>query len=417
MKKLRSRIKLFLLFSLITVLCLFVFACSKKEGSSEKSLNIYIDVKDNQSTSIIKFLTDEYKKSKSDLKINITNTLGKDNTVVEDISKGNVADVLFTSRNNMLELCKKGLLGEMGEAYEKNKFGDRYYKIVSSYGRIGDKYYGIGLIPYSIEVLYNKNELSRLKMSQISKPADLYSALKILNQNSVRIPVVLPENMDINSGLATIFSSNNVKLSSLEKIYDNSKTEYNNLTGMQNIFDDLNYVVKSSNISRNTFEMGNDNTVESFITGSVPVIICNSYYNTNLNSADTNKIGIVDNYSILRGDKSNIPVIINAIMCIPTNNKNSSEVADFVKYAYSDEFQNKLVKKGFITGNIKANENVKGLGKIMAKHLQSSDDNSIDIIYNLPKKFQSEISSKVEAILSGTYTKKEWQDIVDKLFK
>lgn len=409
----------FNLITLILILSLssFSLGCSKKEVNSESLLNIYVDIKDKQSQSIIKFMIDEYKKSKPDIKINISNTLGNDKTLVQDISKGGNADILFTSRNNMLELSKKGLLSDIGEMYDKNKLNERYYKIVASYGRIGDKYYGIGVMPYSIEILYNKNELNRLKIPEPNKPENFYSIIKTLNQNSIHIPIVLTDDISVNSGMASIFANKNVKLSRLEKIYDSSKEEYSKITEMQSIFDSINNFVKYSNINRNTFELGGESTIENFVSGSIPLIICDSYYSTILNSADVNKIGIVNDYSSLTGDEGIVSVIVNSIMCVPANSKNSSEINDFFLYAYSDDLQEKLIDKGFVTGNIKANEKLNGFAKLISNHIEKSDDNCISIIYSLPKKFKSEIELKVDNIISGNYTKKEWQDIVERLIK
>ena len=37
--------------------------------------------------------------------------------------------------------------------FEKNKIDENFHKIIYSVGRYNDKYYGIGLVPYTVEFL------------------------------------------------------------------------------------------------------------------------------------------------------------------------------------------------------------------------------------------------------------------------
>ncbi len=68
---------------------------------------------------------------------------------METINIGTEIDVIFTNRNTLIELSKKGVLSDLQDTYEENNISDRYYDIMGSYGRVGDKYYGIGVVPYS----------------------------------------------------------------------------------------------------------------------------------------------------------------------------------------------------------------------------------------------------------------------------
>lgn len=112
-----------------------------------------------------------------------------------------------------------------------------------------------------------------------------------------------------------------------------------------------------------------------------------------------------------------MPVIINSLACVPTNSKNSKEVDEFISFMLSDNMQKKLVKMGCVSGNKKANESIQGSGKTIIKHLSTADDNSIVYIYNLPEKFEGVISSKIDSIIGGKYTGKEWTEIVNDVYK
>lgn len=407
-----------LIFSLVLLFVFNVSGCKKKESSEksgkEKSLSIYIDVKDKYALNVIKFLTEEYKKENSQVKLNLNNALGGASSVVEDINKGGEADILLTSRNTMIDLVQKGLLSDMTSSYEKNKTNDNYYRIMTSYGRFGDKYYGIGLIPFVVEIYYNKDAVSKLGVPVPSSIKDMAAVMKKLSSNSIRVPVILTDDIDINSLLFSSFAMGNIKSQELDNAYDNKNT-YKNLKSPQAVFDSINNLVSSGTINKNIFELGNENSINALTKGTYPVVVSIAYFNDMLK--DSTNIGVINDYSL--GDNSNgtPPIIVNTVMCTPANGKNQEEATKFIKFFHSEDTQKKLVKKGFISGNKKANAALLNLSKTTAEHLGKADDNNLLVIYNLPKKMQSSISAKVDNILSSKSSKKEWEEILNEVYK
>jgi ABC-type glycerol-3-phosphate transport system substrate-binding protein len=396
--------------------CLSFSACKKKNEASEdkeKGLNVYVDIKDKNSLNIIKFLTEEYKKENPKSNIKVNDVLGGGNNIFEDISKGTEADLIFTSRNTMIELAKKGLISDMSQHYERNKIGEKFYKIVSAYGRVGDKYYGIGMMPYTMEIFYNGDALGKLGIKGPTNIKEMSEVAKKLSDNNVRIPVVLGDDLDINTALSSIVASNTIKQEQLDDQFDNSNS-YRAMKDMQKIFDGVNMVVKQAQINKNLFELGNESTINSLASGTIPLVLSTSYYQESLKNG---KINLVEDYNITPNQAGIVPVIINTVLCMPTNGKNQEEAGKFIKFAVSEGTQEKLINKGYITGNKKSDEKLSGLGASISKHLQGSNDESVVYIYSLPKKFQGPISARIEAILNGKYTGSEWIDIVNEVYK
>lgn len=407
--------KKILIMFLLTALIINISGCnsSSKEASKEKQLNIYIDIKDKESLNIIKSVTEEYKKSNSKVKVTLNNAIG--DKIEEDVSKGNEADVVITSRNNMLKLSRKGLLSDMGNYYDENKVNDRYYNVVKAYGRYEDKYYGIDLMPYTMEVLYNKNALEKSGLKAPTTINDLKDVLKKLNEGSKRIPVVIPEDLDINSGLFSLIVNNRVSMRKLESKYDSGANSYKTITEMQQPFDILNDFIKYGSINKNTFELGNESTVNKFEKGDIPIIICSSYYVKNLKDENIKTIG--ENMTDATA-KFNVPVISNSIICVAVNSKNGEEVGSFIKFVLNDDNQKKLKEQGFVTGNKKVNgDKQEGIKGTVIQHLSSSTEDSVAYVYNIPSKLKNSISSKIDEMLSGKETKKEWQEAVDEAYK
>lgn len=398
---------------LVIIFILPGLSCQKKnKDSNEKNLNIYIDLKDKSAINIIKFLTDEYKKENPDAKLKINDVLGADN-IASDISKGTMADLIITNRSTMIELSEKGLISDVAQYYEKNKINDKFYNIISSYGRVSDKYYGISILPFSFEVYYNSDALNKLGITPLTNIKDLLNITKRLNDNNVKIPVVVPEDLDINLMLSSIIASNTIKIPSLDSIYDN-KDEYKKLNDMQTIFSSINNLVSIGSINKNLFELGNESSFTALAKGNIPLVISYSYY---FNKIKNENVSLIENYIVNSDKKEKIPVIVNSLICMPSNGKNSEEAGKFIKYVISDETQKVLSKKDYITSSKKTNENLVGTSQIVAKHLSLADDNSIIYTYSLPNKLHSIISGKIDNILQGKYTGNEWQDIINEAYK
>jgi raffinose/stachyose/melibiose transport system substrate-binding protein len=408
--------KVIALLSALFLLASFA-GCKKKNKDAgegkEKNLNVYVDINDKNSLNIIKFLTEEYKKENPQAKLKVNDVLGGGKNIFEDISKGTEADVIFTSRNTMIELAQKGLIGDMAQNYERNKIGEKFHKIIAAYGRVGDKYYGIGLMPYTLEIFYNGEALKKLGIAAPTNIKEMSSVVKNLSSSNIRIPVIITDDLDINTALSSIIASNSIKLAQLDTEYNNTEA-YKNMKDMQKIYDGVNTVVKETQINKNSFELGNEATITALANGTVPLIVSTSYYAGGLNNG---KVNLIEDYTIMPNQPGTVPIIINTILCLPTNGKNQEEAGKFIKFVISEDVQEKLAKKGYITGNKKSDEKLSGLGASISKHIMTATDNSIIYVYSLPKKFQGIISGKIDAIINGKYNGKEWLETVDEASK
>ncbi len=373
---------------------------------------MYIDIKDENSLNILKIIMEEYKKSNEDVKININNALGSN--VEEELKKEKSPDLIFVSRNEMIKLSQKGLLNNMETSYEKNNITKDYYNVFNSYGRFKDKYYGLPIIPYTIEVLYNTDALKKLNIEEPKNINDIKNVMKQLKTSSTKVPVMLPNDLDINSIIFSIISNNTTNSMELENIYDKGKKEYQTLKNMQEPFNIINNMVKDNILDKNSFETGKEVTLEKFNNGDIPIIISTSYYNNQIKSPNIKSVKQLYNVDKLNNTE---PVIINSIMCSPLKAKNSEEANNFIDFTFSEKTQKYLLKKGFITGNKKINKEKEGdltkLNKTTVEKLNNLNENSILVLYNLPNTFKSSISSSIDKILNNEYTGKEWNKIVE----
>lgn len=389
-------------------------ACKSAKSDKQKELNIFLDTTDEYSSNVLKFLIDDFKKNNPDVEIKLNDVLGGKSDIMEKINLGTAIDVIFTNRNTLIELSKKGVLSDLQSSYDKEFISERFYDIMGSYGRVGDKYYGIGVVPYSVELLYNKANLERLKIPNPNNLEEYLSVLKQINEKGIKTPIVLPEDVDVNGFLFSLLASKTINTHELEEKYDGGVESYKKLKNVQEIFNKFNSLTKYSGINKNSFELGNEQSINDFNNGDSPLLVSISYYNTKLNGSN---IGIVGDYNNNSNYGSNVPIIINSLLSIPLNAKNSDNANEFLKYIYSDEVQARIVQKGIISGNKIANNKVTGIGKIMVQHMYKANDNSILIIYNLPDKIKNNILLALKRILNGSYTSKEWEELLKESYK
>lgn len=397
------------------ILCFVIlFGCvgckSDKSTMTSKTLNMYVDSKDRYSMDILKTMVDEYAKVKPNVKVNINYSLG--DKIESDIGKNNI-DIIVTTRDKLIALSGKGLLSDLSSSYDKNKISDRFYPSVNAYGRVGDKYYGIPVIAYTMEIFSNNKNLSELKITPPQNAKDLVKVIKVLNTHSIKVPVVQNDDITINEALFSIIFSNNVNIQKLENSYDSGAKAYKALSEMQRPFDKLNKIVKEGNISNNTFEIASDNIIESFNNGSIPILTAFSY-----NKVDNTlgQVSIINDYTS-SPIKVSAPEIVNSILCVPMNTKNSKEVDEFIKFVFDDKNQTKLSELGYVTGCKVANKTLTGFKSVEALHLEENGEQSRVYIYSVPGKVRIAIASKIEQILKGKYNGKEWNDIIDSVYK
>ena len=68
--------------------------------------------------------------------------------------------MIISSRETFLTLNEYGLIKDLTSYFNQNKSQSKFYDIVFAYGKVGNKNLGMGLLPNSIEILYNKNKLN-----------------------------------------------------------------------------------------------------------------------------------------------------------------------------------------------------------------------------------------------------------------
>lgn len=402
---------------LINVMILSNTACNNKAKKTEEKqkINAHIDIKDRETLDVIRTLFDDYKKEKKNTELVFNSPLGGDK-LEEDIVKGNI-DILVVSRDKMIELSKKGLLKEMGDFYSKNKINEKYYNISAAYGRIGDKYFGVSLMPNTIEAIYNPEALKKLNIDPPTNIQGLMDTLKKLAGANIKVPVLLPEGIDVKNIPTAVIMSNTIDMTKVEEAYGCKSDGYSKLQ-MQAVFDTLHSIVSQGYIKEESFEVATESTIKRAIAGDIPMFIATSSFTKEIKEEKEVKLEVVKDYNISE-TKNNIPVISNGVLSTPANTKNEEAVNDLLDYIYGEETQKKLTKLGYVTASKDVNKEAwkEGPQKDIADHLEKADSNSIFYLDNFPADFHPHLETATINILKGKYNGKEWSEILEKACK
>ena len=396
-----------LIMSVVLIFVLTGCKLTSKKGSegNENKLNIYLDIKDKHSLEIIKLAIDEFLKDNSKVKVNTTNSIGS--SIKKDVLEKKI-DLIFTNKNSMMDLQNEGLLNNMDMYLKKNKIDEKFYKIIYSVGRYNDKYYGIGLAPYTVEFLYNKDKLKELRLEEPNDTNKLKKLLQELNNKNISIPTVLTDNIDINDVILSMVMKKNMDLYNLNLSHIGSmKKEF------EEIFKRINELQKQGIINNNTFKLGNESSIKKLANSNIPAVISISHYNNEFK--DKKNIEIIDSLQWDKNSKINLPIIIDSIMCIPMNSENNENVHNFISYVYGDKFQKKLHDKIGTTAYKKFGKQKGHIEEKTNKHIKESSVEDIIVSQGMEEGLRMSIISKIEKVLSGNYTGKEYDEILEEV--
>lgn len=377
--------KLVYLIVLLLVLMLDGCAISKKSETKE-NLNVFIDIKDNESVDLLNKLIEDYKGNNPKINLNMTSILEKN------------TDVIFTTRTNMESLADKGCVKELKDHIDENKIDERYYKIVKLYGRYNDKEYGIPVILNPLEIYYNEENL---KKNNLISPGDRTGLLRVLQElknKSIQIPVIIPEKTE-----AVLFSfivNNTIDVTLLDKKFDGGEENYKNIDEMKTPFDTLKDIIRKNIVGKSSFIKSDKNAVSTFVKGNIPLLISNDL-------VKGNNIKVFQNYS-----NGIVPVSSKVIASIYIGSENSKQGEEFIKYIFSDETQKKLDEEGCISGNKTVNSEKTGEEKNICTQLESMDERNIAYFDAIPDILKEAVQGRIEIILSGKFSENEWYETI-----
>lgn len=394
---------------LVMIILSSLIGCTRKDNVETKNLNITLEYSDLEDFNEIRKIINKFSTINSDYKINlqIVNDMEK---VKDSIVKKEV-DIIISMRNNFLYFNKNGLVKDLTSYFNQNKLQDSFFNIAYSYGKVGDKYFGVGLLPYSLGFVGNKNFLDTKDINNTDNNIDLL--FDTLNKENKKIPVIFPKELSLELALSTLVANNIIKDTSLINIYDGDKSNYSDKDDIQKIFKSLSVLINKYKIDENQFYLSNEEILDKINNGEIPIALITS-------RAGKNKI--YPNIEILEMENKqeyNVtpPVFINYMVYASSNSENVQGINKFLDYIMEDESYSEIVKDGYLTGNKKADTLSDGLNFKFLWTISQGSITNIPYYLNLPTKFISYLKENLrEIIFNKKYNGNEWIEIINNVF-
>lgn len=376
--------------------------------NNSKSLNIVIETKDLEGFEYIEMLLENFKNTHKDYQVNIFNSNDLKN--IKDNIINQKYDVIISSRETFLTLNEYGLIKDLTSYFNQNKSQSKFYDIVFAYGKVGNKNLGMGLLPSSIEILYNKNKLN----NQFAENDKIDFIKSMIKNKDFKILYVLPKDLNINLAISSIVSNSIIKENNLVSIYNGDKNKYLDVVDIPNMFKELSELNNSYKINEKKFIQSNLDVLNDLNEGEIPLVITTSDVAKNLsyeNIESLSNLGI-NNY------KATPPILSRYTVCATSSSQNIAGINRFFDYLISDSTYNDIAQKGILTGNKKADSNLTGLNKVFLTSIAEGNESNIPYFLNLPKKFMKPLNDKLIEILDyDRYSPNYWKEIVEQVFK
>ena len=390
----------------IVILTITITGCMQKGEKARKTLTIGVEEGVEEDYKGIELLIEGFKKSHNEYDV-IVKTEKDLNGVKEDIINKHF-DVIVSSRKTFLRFNEQGLTKELTSYFNQNKAQGKFYNITYSYGKIGEKLFGMGMFPYSLEFVYNKLEIPK----ELAEVNDLESLKAFIKKSDIKIPVILPEDNNINLAISSIVYNNIIKQNSLLDVYDTEKSEYLQVFDISEMFKELNMLVTEYRMNEERFFCADKDALDKVNNGEFPIALITNRAGENNQYDQLESLSGVN----VNGYKVTPPIVINYIIYAASSSENIEGINKFFDYLLKDDTYYPLVKSGLLTGNKVADSSSTGLNSMLLRTISQGGIDNIPYYINLPNKFINPLEKQIQNVLKGRFLGEEWQNAVDEAF-
>lgn len=397
----------------ISIILLLIITCTltagcKKGSKKNEDINLYYNSESVKTFNFAKEIIEQFEKEFK-IKVNI-NPVNSEKDIEKNISEEKENSVLLLDDYTYIKFANKNYLRDLGYLYKSKDTREKFSYITNIYGIYNDKYYGIGLMPYSLELVYNEEALKKLGIEVNEN--DMKQVFKKLNEKNIKIPTYIKSEYSKGELLSALVANDTViyNMYKMNKVSEVDDKIYA-LDNGQEIFNRLNDLYKDNVLKEDMFLEEGEEAIKNFNEGKSPVVFITTLNSSDIKSNEevkvVNKMPISDNYI-------NSPVGVDFIVCSSIGNKKGDEVDKFLRYLLKEEPFNKLSEKNCISGNKKADSNLKEVQGQMANSIHAASEINILYIDMISPEKGKKIDKEVKNVLSGKYDGKEWKRIIEK---
>ncbi|MDY6012669.1 ABC transporter substrate-binding protein [Clostridium sp.] len=388
--------------------CSFLIGCRNKKNNDIKEVNLYYNTQSVKSISYVSDLIKRYEEKQGG-KINII-PVNDVSEIEKHIDAKKDSFLVLLDGYDFIDYKNKNYLRDLSFLFKEKSIKEKFIDINNLYGIHEGKYYGLGLTPYSLSLLYNKEALKDLGIE--IKENNYIEILTKLREKNIKIPTHIKSEYSKELLFSCLIANDtiNYDLYKTDKINKLSE-KINNIENGQKIFDVMHDLYNKNILREDMFLEDNKSAIKDFNEGKIPVLLT-----TTLSAQDiTNKEGIdiVDKMPI-QNKIVNTNVGMDVTLCSVIGTTNIDHVDNFLRFLIEENPFEVLSKKNCITGNIEADSNLKGVQIKMANDIASADEINKFYINIISNEDISKIDKECKKVLSGKYDGKEWSRVLEK---
>jgi ABC-type sugar transport system, periplasmic component len=401
--RMKKVISIFLIISITS----FLFGCKKQNLSVDDNIKILMEENKITAPENINKLIEGYKQKNSKIKVDV---ISKPNIYQSIKNKEVEPDIVISSRDTFIDIAEENNFRFIDEIFEQEKFSENFNNINRVSGRINDRYYGLGLLPYTFDFIYNPEALGKLGIRVPQNSQEALGVLKQFKDNNIQVPYILPKDITVELALSTYVANYLLIPSELKDNYKSGKEDYQKVNKMETMFSTMKSFSDKGYLNKGMFKETTIDEIKELEKGTIPILFGTSnlakYINENSPVRSYSNINLSENINYS-------PTGISAMISLYASGKNKEGGRKFIDYLMKEEAYEALSKEGIITGSKSLDEKLKGTRGEMALEVKNANENNLLYFYNLPTKYVELIKNKLNEISSGKYSGEAWKEVVD----
>lgn len=400
--------KIILMVTLIICLCSLIISCGKKKSGEAEAVDLYYNT---QSVKSINYVTDLIRKYEEEQggKINII-PVNNIKEIEKNINGKKDSFLVLLDGYDFIDYKNKNYLRDLSYLFKEKKIKENFVNINNLYGIYEGKYYGLGLTPYSLDLVYNKEALKNMGIE--IKENSYIEILTKLREKNIKIPTYIKSEYSKELLLSCLIVNDTIAydLYKTDK-FNNLEEKIKHIENGQKIFDVMHDLYNKNILREDMFIEDDESAIKDFNEGKSPVLLA-----TTLSSGDiTDKkgIGLVDKMPI-QNKVVNTAVGMDVTLCSVIGTSNIDAVDDFFRFLIESNPFEVLSEKNYITGNIEADSNLRGVQIKMADNIGVANEINMFYINIISDENIKKIDKECKKVLSGEYDGKEWDRVLGK---
>lgn len=400
--------KKIILILILICFCSLLVSCKNKKDNEAKNVNLYYNEQSVKSISYVSDLIKKYEEKQGG-KINII-PVNDVSEIEKHIDAKKESFLVLLDGYDFIDYKNKNYLRDISYLFKEKSIKEKFIDINNLYGIHEGRYYGLGLTPYSLNLIYNKEALKDLGIEL--KENNYIEALSKLREKNIKIPTYIKSEYSKELLFSCLIANDtiNYDLYKTDKI-NKLEEKINHIEDGQKIFDVMHDLYNKNILREDMFLEDNKSAIKDFNEGKIPVLLTTTLSAQDI--TDKEGIGLVDKMPI-QNKIVNTTVGMDVTLCSVIGATNVDYVDNFFRFLIEENPFEVLSKKKCITGNIEADSNLKGVQIKMADGIASADEINKFYINIISNENIRKIDKECKKVLSGKYDGKEWSRILKK---